>query len=150
MFAPKVFTDNLFDDWFDGFDLMDRQMNQMNRKLYGKHASREMLMDVKDNGDHYNVEIDLPGFKKEDITIELNDGFMTVSASKGLNEEDKNRSGKIVRQERYSGMMSRSFYVGEDISSEEVHAKFDNGVLTLQIPKKEQEKIAHKNTVMIE
>ena len=150
MFAPKVFTDNLFDDWFEGFDLMDRQMNRMNRKLYGKHANREMLMDVKDSGDHYDVEIDLPGFKKEDITIELNDGFMTVSASKGLNEEDKNRSGKIVRQERYSGMMSRSFYVGEDISNEEVHAKFDNGVLTLQIPKKDQEKIAHKNTIMIE
>ena len=150
MFAPKVFTDNLFDDWFDGFDLMDRQMNRMNRKLYGKHANREMLMDVKENGDHYDVEIDLPGFKKEDITIELNDGFMTVSASKGLNEEDKNRSGKIVRQERYSGMMSRSFYVGEDVTSEEVHAKFENGVLMLEIPKKESEKLTHKNTVMIE
>ena len=150
MFAPKVFTDNLFDDWFDGFDLMEHQMNRMNRKLYGKHAGREMLMDVKENGDHYDVEIDLPGFKKEDISIELNDGVMTVSASKGLNEEDKNREGKIVRQERYSGMMSRSFYVGEDVTSEEVHAKFENGVLMLQIPKKETEKLSHKNTVMIE
>ena len=93
MFAPKVFTDNLFDDWFDGFDLMEDQMNRMNRKLYGKHASREMLMDVKENGDHYDVEIDLPGFKKEDISIELSDGVMTVSASKGLSEEDKNREG---------------------------------------------------------
>ncbi len=75
---------------------------------------------------------------------------MTVSASRGLNEDDKDKKGKIVRQERYSGMMSRSFYVGEDVTSEEVHAKFENGVLMLQIPKKETEELSHQNTVMIE
>ena len=149
MLTPKIFTDNVFDDWFDPFGMM-KEMNRVDRKLYGKHSNREMLMDVKDHEDHYEVEIDLPGFRKEDISIELNDGYMTVSASKGLNEDDKDKKGKIVRQERYSGMMSRSFYVGEDITNEEVHAKFENGVLKLDIPKKEYEKIAHKNTIMIE
>ena len=149
MLTPKIFTDNVFDDWFDPFGMM-KEMNRVDRKLYGKHSNREMLMDVKDHEDHYEVEIDLPGFKKEDITIELNDGYMTVSASKGLDEDEKDHKGKIVRQERYSGMMSRSFYVGEDITNQEVHAKFENGVLKLDIPKKESEKIAHKNTIMIE
>lgn len=149
MLTPKIFTDNVFDDWFDPFGMM-KEMNRVDRKLYGKHTNREMLMDVKDHEDHYEVEIDLPGFRKEDINIELNDGYMTVSASKGLDEDEKDHKGKIIRQERYSGMMSRSFYVGEDITNEEVHAKFENGVLKLDIPKKEDEKIAHKNTIMIE
>lgn len=149
MLTPKIFTDNVFDDWFDPFGMM-KEMNRVDRKLYGKHTNREMLMDVKDHEDHYEVEIDLPGFRKEDINIELNDGYMTVSASKGLDEDEKDHKGKIVRQERYSGMMSRSFYVGEGITNEEVHAKFENGVLKLDIPKKEYEKIAHKNTIMIE
>lgn len=149
MLTPKIFTDNVFDDWFDPFGMM-KEMNRVDRKLYGKHTNREMLMDVKDHEDHYEVEIDLPGFRKEDINIELNDGYMTVSASKGLDEDEKDHKGKIVRQERYSGMMSRSFYVGEGITNEEVHAKYENGVLKLDIPKKEYEKIAHKNTIMIE
>ena len=149
MLTPKVFSDDLFDDWFVPFSMF-RDLNRADRKLYGKHADREMLMDVKDHGDHYEVQIDLPGFKKEDISIELNDGYMTVSASKGLDQDEKDHKGKIVRQERYSGMMSRSFYVGEDITNEEVHAKFENGVLMLDIPKKDSEKIAHKNTIMIE
>lgn len=149
MLTPKIFTDNVFDDWFDPFGMM-KEMNRVDRKLYGKHTNREMLMDVKDREDHYEVEIDLPGFRKEDINIELNDGYMTVSASKGLDEDEKDHKGKIIRQERYSGMMSRSFYVGEGITNEEVHAKFENGVLKLDIPKKEYEKIDHKNTIMIE
>ena len=149
MLTPKVFSDDLFDDWFDPFGMW-KEMNRADRKLYGKRSGREMLMDVKDHEDHYEVEIDLPGFKKEDIGIELNDGYMTVSASKGLDEDRKDHKGKIVRQERYSGMMSRSFYVGEEVTSEEVHAAFENGVLKLEIPKKDSEKTAHKNTIMIE
>ena len=150
MLTPKVFEENLFDDWFRNFDLMDREMENMNRKLYGKHSSREMLMDVKENGDHYEVEIDLPGFKKEEIGIELNDGYMTVTAAKGLEENDKNEKGKIVRQERYSGTMSRSFYVGESVTNEEVHAHFEDGVLRLSIPKKDEEKLSNRNAIMIE
>ena len=150
MLTPKVFEENLFDDWFNGFDLMDREMERMNRKLYGKHSGREMLMDENEKDDHYDVEIDLPGFKKEDISVELNDGYMTITASKGIEENDENKKGKVVRQERYAGTLSRTFYVGENVTSEEIHGKFEDGVLKLSIPKKETEKLANKNTIMIE
>ncbi len=149
MLTPKVFTDDLFDEWMDPFRMM-RGLSNVDRKLYGKHADREMLMDVKEKDDHYEVEIDLPGFKKEDINVELNDGYMTVTASKGLEENDKNDKGKLIRQERYSGMMSRTFYVGEGIGSEEVHGSFENGVLKLEIPKKERKQIAERHTIEIE
>jgi len=150
MLVPKVFRNNLFDDWFDDFDLMDREMNQMNRRLYGKHADREMLTDVKEHEDHYDVEIDLPGFKKEDISVELNDGYLTVSANKGHEQEEKNKAGKIIRQERYSGMMSRSFYVGEELTAEDIHGKYEGGVLTLSVPKMENKQIENHSRIMIE
>ena len=150
MLTPKVFERDLFDDWFDDFGL-GREMSQLNRKLYGKHADRQMLTDVKEHEDHYDVEIDLPGYKKEDISVELNDGYLTITASKGINEEGKNKAGKIIRQERYSGTMSRSFYVGEDITSEEIHGKYEGGVLTLSVPKKEEgQQVEHSNRIMIE
>ena len=150
MLMPKVFRrENLFDDWFDGFDLMDREMEQLNRKLYGKRSNREMLTDVKEHEDHYDVVIDLPGFKKEDIQVELNDGYLTISAAKGHDEEEK-KHGKIIRQERYSGMMSRSFYVGDEITSDEIQGKYEGGVLTLHVPKKEEKEVEHQNRIMIE
>ena len=153
MLMPKVFRreENLFDDWFDHFDLMDREMEQLNRKLYGKHSNREMLTDVKEHEDHYDVVIDLPGFKKDEINVELNDGYLTISAQKGHDEEEKNKAGKLIRQERYSGMMSRSFYVGDQVGVEEIHGKYEGGVLTLSVPKKEEQKdVEHNNRIMIE
>ena len=151
MLMPKVFRrENLFDDWFDGFDLMDRDMEQLNRKLYGKRSNREMLTDIKEHEDHYDVEIDLPGFKKEDIQVELNDGYLTISASKGHDEEEK-KDGKVIRQERYSGSMSRSFYVGEQITQEDIKAKFADGILTILVPKKEkQQEVEQKKYIAIE
>ncbi len=153
MLMPKVFRreENLFDDWFDHFDLMDREMEQLNRKLYGKHSNREMLTDVKEHEDHYDVLIDLPGFKKDEINVELNDGYLTISAQKGHDEEEKNKAGKLIRQERYSGMMSRSFYVGDEVTVDEIHGKYEGGVLTLSIPKKEEQKeVEQHNRIMIE
>ena len=149
MLAPRIFTENLFDDWFDDFDL-SKQMDALNRKIYGKHANRQMLTDVKEAKDHYDVQIDLPGFKKEDINVELEDGYLTISANKGHDQEDKDKDGKIIRQERYSGMMSRTFYVGEDVSSDEIHGKYEGGVLTLSVPKKNVKEIENKNHIMIE
>ena len=150
MLMPKVFERNLFDDLFDDFDLMDREMNQLNRKLYGKHANREMLTDVKEHEDHYDVEIDLPGFRKEDINVELQDGYLTITANKAHEQEEKNKEGKIIRQERYSGSMSRSCYVGDSLTAEEIHGKYEGGVLILSVPKKDSEKIEHHNHIMIE
>ena len=148
MLAPKVFENDLFDDWFDPFGMM-KEMTSLDRKLYGKHANREMLMDVKENGDHYEVEIDLPGFKKDEINVKLEDGYMTISAAKGLDTEKKDKHGKIIRQERYAGAMQRSFYVGEGVKTEDVKAKYEDGVLKLDIPKKELN-LPGNNTIAIE
>ena len=149
MLMPSIFRDNLFDDWMDDFSWM-RDFGNVDRKLYGKHAGREMLTDVRDHEDHYEVEIDLPGFKKDQIQVELHDGTLTITAQKGLEQNDKNSEGKYVRQERYSGMMSRSFYVGENMTEEDIKAKFEDGVLKLNIPKKEEKKLPEKKTIQIE
>ena len=148
MLTPAIFTENLFDDLFDDFPF--RSLENVDRKLYGKHAGREMLTDVKDHEDHYEVEIDLPGFKKEEINIQLKEGYLTITASKGLDEDEKNKKGKIVRQERYAGVMQRTFYVGTQLNHEDIKAKYENGVLNLTIPKVDSKQIAEKNSIMIE
>ena len=148
MLTPRIFTENLFDDLFDDYPF--RSLENVDRKLYGKHAGKEMLTDVKEHENNYEVEIDLPGFKKEEITIELNEGYLTITASKGLDEDDKNKQGKIVRQERYAGVMQRSYYVGEQLTTEDIKAKYEDGVLKLEIPKKEEKKLPEKHTIMIE
>ncbi len=148
MLTPRIFTESLFDDLFDDYPF--RSLENVDRKLYGKHAGKEMLTDVKEHEDHYEVEIDLPGFKKEEITIELNEGYLTITASKGVDEDEKNKQGKIVRQERYAGVMQRSYYVGEQMTTEDIKAKYEDGVLKLEIPKKEEKKLPEKHTIMIE
>ena len=150
MLMPKLFERDLFDDWFDEFG-MQKEIDAMNRKLYGQRATRQMLTDIKEHEDHYDVQIDLPGFRKEDISVELNDGYLTITATKGHDQEEKNKAGKIIRQERYAGEMSRSFYVGDELSSEDIHAKYEGGVLTLKVPKKqEQQELEHPERIMIE
>ena len=148
MLMPSIFGENLFDDWFDFPDFRD--FDRTERKLYGRHSDRLMKTDVHEQEDHYEVDIDLPGFKKEDINLELNNGYLTVSAAKSLDKDEKNLKGKVIRQERYSGAMQRSFYVGEGIQEEDIKAKFEHGVLNLIVPKKDVHKIPEKNTIMIE
>ena len=109
-----------------------------------------MLTDVKEHDDHYDLEIELPGFKKEDLTVELNDGYLTITAEKS-HDQNKEKDGKLVRQERYAGVMSRSYYVGEDLKTEDIHGKYEGGVLTLSIPKREeQKKVESPNRILIE
>ena len=148
MLAPSIFGENLFDDWFDfpGF----RGLGRVENKLYGDRAGRLMKTDVHEKDGQYDMDIDLPGFKKEDIKVELHDGYLQVSAVKGLNEEEKDEKGKLIRQERYSGSMQRSFYVGESIKQEDVKAKFEQGVLKLSIPKEGEKKLPEKQPIMIE
>ena len=148
MLAPRIYTENLFDDWFDDFPF--RSLANVDRKLYGKHASREMLTDVRELEDHYEVDIELPGFKKEEIKIELQNGYLTITAAKGLDETEENKKGKVVRQERYAGVMQRSYYVGEELTHEDIKAKYENGVLMLNIPKVEQKKEPENHSIMIE
>ena len=148
MLAPSIFGENLFDDWFDfpGF----RGLGRVENKLYGDRAGRLMKTDVREKEGQYDMDIDLPGFKKEDIKVELHDGYLQVSAVKGLNEEEKDEKGKLIRQERYSGSMQRSFYVGDSIKQEDVKAKFEQGVLKLSFPKEGEKKLPEKQPIMIE
>lgn len=157
MLTPSIFGENLFDDFFDDFfnfpAFNDRAIQKAQNKLYGHHATNMMKTDVQEHDDHYEVDIDLPGFKKEELSLELKDGYLLIRAAKGFNNDEKDaRTGKFVRRERYAGSMSRSFYVGEEIKQEDIHAKYENGVLKLSIPKIERKnpKIAEKKYIAIE
>ena len=134
MFTPKVFRDDVFEDLFGD---LSREFRGIDRRLYGRHAEREMLTDVREHEDSYELEIDLPGFKKDQLQIELTDGTLTITASKGLDKDEKDHKGRLIRQERYAGVLRRSFYVGEEITPEDVTAKFEDGVLKLTVPKKQ-------------
>ena len=148
MLMPSIFRENLFDDWFDFPDFSD--LDRTEKKLYGRHADRLMKTDVHEHEDHYEVDIDLPGFAKDELTIELKDGYLTVSAAKGLDKDENDKKGKLIRQERYAGAMQRSFYVGEELTEEDIKASFKHGVLSLNIPKKEAKAVPEKKTIMIE
>ena len=145
---PSIFGETLFDDWF-GFPTFP-ELRNVDKTLYGKHAAREMRTDVREHEDHYEIHIDLPGFQKDQIKLELENGCLTVSAAKGLSKDETDKQGKLIRQERYSGSMQRSFYVGENITEEDVSAKYENGVLTLTVPKQEAKKLPEKKVIMIE
>jgi HSP20 family molecular chaperone IbpA len=144
-----IIHENLFDNLLNFQWPVFPDFSDVDRKLYGKHASRLMKTDVQEHENHYEVAIDLPGFKKDEITLDLENGYLTVSAAKGLDKEEQTQEGKMLRQERYAGEMQRSFYVGETITAEDVQAKLEDGVLTLTVPKKEAPKLPEKQTIMI-
>ena len=129
---PSIFHENLFDDWFD--DAFEKSFFGERNPLYGKHAKNLMKTDVRETRDSYKLAIDLPGFKKDEVKVELKDGYLTVSTSKGLDKDEEDREGRFIRQERYAGACSRSFYVG-DIRPEEVKCKYEFGVLRVTLPK---------------
>ena len=129
---PSIFHENLFDDWFD--DAFEKNFFGERNPLYGKHAKNLMKTDVRETRDSYKLAIDLPGFKKDEVKLDLKDGYLTVSASKGLDKDEEDREGRFIRQERYAGACSRSFYVG-DIRPEEVKCKYEFGVLRVTLPK---------------
>ena len=140
MMMPSVFGRDIFDDFMDGFAFPD-----VSKELYGKHAKQIMKTDVRELDNGYEIMIDLPGFKKDEINVELENGYLTISASKGLDKDEEDKKGKFIRQERYAGAMSRSFYVGDYITEEDIHAKFENGVLRLDVPKKEAKPKVEEN-----
>ena len=143
MLLPSIFDEDLFDDWMN-FPFDDRFEKRLNKELYGrknpvfgKNAARIMRTDVKEKKDSYEVDIDLPGFKKEQIQIQLENGYLTISAQKGL-DKDEEKEGKYIRRERFSGSCRRSFYVGENVEQSDIKACFKHGILRLTIPKKEE------------
>ena len=145
MLMSSIFGENLFnDDWMDfGFPEVDKA-------LYGKHASHEMKTDVKETDSGYEVDIDLPGFKKDEINVQLDNGYLSISAAKGLDKEEKNKEGKYIRKERYAGAMSRSFYVGDALTQEDIKAKYESGILRLSIPKREAKQVEATKSIAIE
>ena len=145
---PMMFSENLFDDLFN--DAFSRSVWNTDKALYGKNASRIMKTDVHETEDSYELAVDLPGFKKEEISIELKEGYLTIRASKGVdkNEEDK-KSRRVIRQERYVGTCERTFYVG-DVKPEEVKCKYESGVLMIEVPRKDVKKVEGPHSIAIE
>ena len=139
---PSIFNDNLFDDFFNFPFYDDKAERRAEKKLYGHHAHNLMKTDIKEKKDGYELEMDLPGFKKDDIQAELENGYLTIKAEKKLDKEEGKKDDKkeknYIRKERYSGSMSRSFYVGEHVTAEQVHPKYENGILTFEIPKNKE------------
>ena len=137
MMMPSIFGENLFDDFDSWFDApVEKRFFGKKNPLYGKHAKNLMKTDVRETKDSYEVDVDLPGFKKEEIKMELENGYLTISAAKGLDKDETDKeTGKYIRRERYSGSCSRSFYVGDGVKQEDIKAKFEDGTLKLFVPK---------------
>ena len=148
-FLPTIFGENLM-DVFNDFDRdFFRGFSRPEHMIYGKKAPRMMKTDVKETDEGYELDVELPGFKKEEIHLDLENGYLTISTEKSL-ENKEEKKGKVLRQERYAGTMSRSFFVGENVTEEDIRAKYENGVLSLVIPKKEARKVPEKKTILIE
>ena len=145
MMMPSVFGRDIFDDFMDGFAFPD-----VSKELYGKHAKNVMKTDVRELDNGYEIIVDLPGFKKDEIEVQLEDGYLTISAAKGLDKDETDKKGNYIRKERYNGSMSRSFYVGDGISEDDIHGKFENGILQLDVPKKEVKAVETKKRISIE
>lgn len=144
---PSIFGENLFDEFFnDPFAMMTSERNP----LYGKHARNLMKTDVRELDGGYEIDIDLPGFKKDEVDIQLQDGCLTISAAKGLNKDEQDKKGRYIRQERYAGSVSRSFYVGEDVKPADVKASFEDGILRLSVPKAEAKQLPDNTTIAIQ
>ena len=147
MLMPSIFGENLFDDdWFD----FDRDFWGKKNPLYGKNAKNIMKTDIREHDTGYELDVDLPGFKKDEINIELENGYLTISAAKGLDKDEQDKKGKYIRRERYAGAMQRSFYVGDAVTQEDIKAKFEDGILKLSIPKKDAKAVETKKTIAIE
>ena len=144
----SIFRENLLDDWF-GVPFENEFFGKKN-PLYGKHAKNLMRTDVRETENSYELDVDLPGFKKEEIQVALEEGYLTISAAKGVEKKEDDKKGKYIRQERYSGSCSRSFYVGENVTEQDSAAKFEDGILKLSIPKKDVSAVEAKKYISIE
>ena len=148
--VPSIFGENLFDEFFNDPFEMNMLLPRGRDPLYVKHSKNLMKTDVRETENSYELDVDLPGFKKEDVNVELKNGYLTIATSKSLDKDEKDQKGRYIRQERYAGAMSRSFYVGEDVQPSEISAKFENGILQLSVPKAEQKRLPKTTTIAIE
>ena len=146
---PSIFGENLFDEFFDD-DFPMIPMRSIRSPLYGKNAKNLMKTDVRETDNTYELDIDLPGFKKDEVQLDLKDGYLTISAAKGLDKDQEDKKGKYIRQERYAGACSRSFFVGEEIEPRDVSAKFEDGILRVSLPKRVKKELPRNSTIAIE
>lgn len=145
---PSIFGEDLFDDFFS--DPFGTRFMQGRDPLFGKHGKALMRTDVRETEDSYELDVDLPGFKKDEIDLDLQDGYLTIRAAKGLDKDEQDKKGKYIRQERYAGALSRSFYVGEAVEPDQVSAKFEDGILRLTVPKTAKKELPKTSTIAIE
>lgn len=146
---PSIFGENLFDELFDD-DFPMIPMRSIRNPLYGKNAKNLMKTDVRETDDTYELDVDLPGFKKDEVQLDLKDGYLTISAAKGLDKDQEDKKGKYIRQERYAGACSRSFFVGGGIEPRDVSAKFEDGILRVSLPKQVKKELPRTSTIAIE
>ena len=144
MLMPSIFGENLFDDW------MNFSFPDIDKTLYGKHEKNMMKTDVKEKEGGYEIAIDLPGFKNDEISVQLNNGYLTIQAAKGLDKDETDKNGRYIRRERYAGSMSRSFYIGSHVTEADIRAKYENGILTLDVPKEDQKVVEKNHFIAIE
>jgi HSP20 family molecular chaperone IbpA len=143
MLMPTLFRNDWFDDFMDGFP------TELTRTA-GARDNGLMKTDVKENADTFVIDMDLPGFNKEDVKAQVKDGYLVIEAVKNADKEDKDEEGKYIRRERFYGTCKRSFYVGEQVTEEDIKAKFENGVLTLTIPKEAKKEVEAPKYIAIE
>ena len=148
LYMPSVFGESLMDDWFDG---VEKNFFGKKNPVYGHNAPNMMKTDVREVEEGYEMDVELPGFTKDDIHIALDQGYLKIEAQKNVDKEEKDeKSGKVIRRERYSGSLARTFYVGQNLTEEDIHAKLTDGVLHLTFPKEEKRAIPEKKTIAIE
>ena len=147
MLMPSIFGEDLFDNFMKDFPFFDDNTeSNVEKKLYGRRGKNLMKTDIKETEGSYELEMDLPGFTKDEIKVSLVNGYMTISAAKGLDKDEQDKkSGRYIRKERYAGSCERSFYVGEDITEEDIKGEFKHGILTLNVPKKEAKPAVETN-----
>ena len=153
MLMPSIFGEDLFDNFMKDFPFFDDNTeSNVEKKLYGHRGKNLMKTDIKETEGGYELEMDLPGFTKDEIKVSLENGYMTISAAKGLDKDEQDKkSGRYIRKERYAGSCERSFYVGEDITEEDIKGEFKHGILKLFVPKKEAKPaVEQKKYVSIE
>lgn len=147
MLMPSIFGENLFDDFMD-FPFNSDFFQRANRRPQRENTL--MKTDVKETDSSYELDIDLPGFKKENVNAKLKDGYLTIQASSNTDNGEKDENGKYIRRERFIGNCSRSFYVGEAVTQEDIKARFENGILKLSIPKKDAKAVEQSRYIAIE
>ena len=147
---PSIFGENLFDDFFNDFPFYDydKEMKNTEKKLYGRKASHVMKTDIREKDGQYLLEIEVPGFTKDDVKAELKEGYLTITADRKEPVERADERTKYVRKERYYGTMKRTFYIGEEITENEIHAAFKDGILKIMIDKPQPKKIEEEKTII--